>query len=97
MIEIKKHLVLLGLRVEDKVTGMRGVVASISFDLYGCVQAVLNPGLDKDGKPRDQQWYDVNRLKVLSRKPVMELPNFDYGPQAEGRQGAAEKPTACKA
>jgi hypothetical protein len=39
----------------------------------------------------------VNRLKVLSRKPVMELPNFDYGPQAEGRQGAAEKPTACKA
>lgn len=95
--QIKKHLQLLGLRVEDRVTGLRGVVASVSFDLYGCVQAIVNPGLDKDKKLKDSVWFDVNRLKVLSDKPVMTLPNFDFGPQAEGRQGAAEKPAACKA
>jgi hypothetical protein len=90
--EIKKHLDLLGFRVEDKVTGMEGVVASISFDLYGCVQAIVNPGMTKDGKLADSVWFDVNRLKVTSKKPVMEVPNFDYGLQAEGKQGAAEKP-----
>ena len=54
-------------------------------------------GLDKDKKPKDQLWFDVSRLKVLSDTPVMQLPNFDFGPQAEGRQGAAEKPASFKA
>jgi len=94
--EIRKHLKLLGLKVQDRVTGMKGVVASVSFDLYGCVQAVVNCGLDKDGKPKDSHYYDVARLKVLDKKPVMEPPNFDFGPQAEGKRGAAEKPTKWK-
>jgi hypothetical protein len=94
--QIKKHLELLGLKVEDKVTGYRGVVASISFDLYGCVQAIVNPGLGKDKKLADSNYFDVNRLKVLSPKPVMDRPNFDFGPQAEGKQGAAEKPASFK-
>ena len=97
MVNIKKHIALLGLRVEDKVTGMRGVVASISFDLYGCVQAIVNPGMDKEGKPRDSLWFDVARLKVLDKKPVMQTPDFEYGPQAEGRQGASERPATWKA
>lgn len=93
---IKKHLGLLGLKVEDKVTGFKGVVASIGFDLYGCVQAIVNPGIGKEGKMGDCQWFDVNRLKVLSTKPVMDLPNFDFGPQAEGKQGPSEKPAFFK-
>ncbi len=97
MVNIKKHMALLGLRVEDRVTGMKGVVASISFDLYGCVQAIVNPGLGKDGKLSDQIWFDVSRLKVLDKKPVMQVPDFEYGPQAEGLQGAAEKPKTWKA
>jgi hypothetical protein len=48
--DVKQQLLLLGYRVRDKVTGMTGVVSSISFDLYGCVQAIVNRGLDKDGK-----------------------------------------------
>ena len=89
---IKKHLDLLGFRVEDKVTGMEGIVTSISFDLYGCIQAIVNPGMGKDGKLKDQVWFDVNRLKIIGDKPVMKVPNFDFGPHAEGDQGAAEKP-----
>jgi len=97
MINIKQHLSLLGLKVEDRITGFKGVVASVGFDLYGCVQAIVNPGIDKAGKMVDSLWFDIARLKVLSRKPVMRLPDFEYGPAAEGRKGAAEKPGTYKA
>lgn len=97
MILVKRHMGLLGLRVRDRVTQFEGVVASVAFDLYGCVQAVVNPGVDKDGKLRDMTYFDVARLEVLDPKPVMQLPNYDYGAQAEGRQGAENKPIPSKA
>ena len=40
---IKKHLDLLGHKVKDKVSGFQGVVISMSFDLYGCIQADVRP------------------------------------------------------
>lgn len=95
-LNIQKWIGLLGLKVKDKVTGMEGIVASICFDLYGCIQACVNPGLDKEGKQKDQHWYDVNRLEVVSKKPIMNVPNYYTGPIAEGNQGAAEKPAFIK-
>lgn len=97
MNNMEKHMVLLGMRVQDQVTGFSGVVSGISFDLYGCVQAIVNPGMDKEGKLQDQIWFDVSRLRVTSLDPVMECPNYEFGLQAEGRQGAAEKPKTNKA
>lgn len=76
------------MKVEDRVTGFKGVVASISFDLYGCVQAVVNSGVEKGGKLGEQGWFDVARLKVTSKDPVMERPDFDFDPD----HGPAEKP-----
>lgn len=70
MVNIRKHLELLGLKVKDRVTGHEGVVTSIGFDLYGCIQAIVNPGADKEGKLRDSNWFDVNRLEVLEKEPV---------------------------
>ena len=96
MLNIKDHLNLLGMRVQDRVTGFTGVVSSVGFDLYGCVQAIVNPGADKTGKLQDSQWFDVGRLKMLGTKPVMDRPNFDFGPSAEGKKGPAEKPAFCK-
>jgi hypothetical protein len=93
---VYKYLNLLGMRVEDKVTGFKGVVTSISFDLYGCIQALLNPGMGKDGKMRDHGWFDVNRLKVISNAPVMQPPDFVIGPAADAKQGPAEKPVFNK-
>jgi hypothetical protein len=90
--EIMKHIELLGMKVEDKVTGFSGVVASVSFDLYGCIQALVNPGLDKDGKFKEQAWFNVRRLIIKGEAPVMERPEFVYGPVAKGEKGAAEKP-----
>lgn len=90
---ITKHLNMLGLKVKDRVTGTEGVVTSVSFDLYGCVQTVVNPGLDKDGKAKDSMWFDISRLQVLDTLPVMERPDFlGDNKQAAGLKGPAEKP-----
>jgi len=99
MVNLKKHLDLLGMRVEDRVTGFTGVVASVGFDLYGCIQAIVHPGLDDDGKLRDQHWFDVNRLRVIGDQPVMERPEFDWTPEAisAAGKGPAERPAANKA
>lgn len=84
---IKNHMAKLGFKARDRVTGFQGVVTTVSFDLYGCVQVILNPGLDKDGKPQDLGWYDIKRLEILSEAPVMEVPDF-----AKPEIGASEKP-----
>ena len=90
--KVKEHLDKLGLKAIDKVTGFKGVIDSIAFDLYGCIQASLKPDIDKDGKIRESYWFDIARLRITSKETVMNPPNFDFGIQAEGKQGAAEKP-----
>lgn len=96
MTHIEKHINLLGMRVEDRVTGFTGVVTSVGFDLYGCIQAVVNPGVDKEGKLQDQTWFDVSRLALIGDNPVIDRPNYESGRQAEGKQGAADKPRMMK-
>lgn len=73
---ILKHFSILGHKVEDRVTGLKGVAATIAFDLYGCIQVVVNPGVDKGGKPREQGCFDINRLTVTSKDPVLPPPSF---------------------
>lgn len=97
MSNVENHLNrLLGFKVKDRVTGLSGVVTSIGFDLYGCIQAVVNPGLDKDNKPGETYWFDINRLEVLPSERVMPLPNYSFGPIAEGNKGPSEKPRMNK-
>ncbi|MCK5021463.1 MAG: hypothetical protein KAS32_30910 [Candidatus Peribacteraceae bacterium] len=73
------------------MTKAEGVVDAVSFDLYGCIQAGVNKGLDKDKKQIDHGWYDVSRLTILDDVPVMDLPDFDFGTVAEGKKGPADK------
>lgn len=89
---MQKHMDLLGLKARDKVTGFEGVVSTVSFDLYGCIQVVLTPPLDGDGKKQDGVWFDVARLEVTDDVPVMDVPDFESGPIADGKHGPAEKP-----
>jgi hypothetical protein len=96
MFNVKDHINLLGMRVKDKVTGYAGVITSISFDLYGCVQAIVHPGLDDNGKLKESNWFDVGRLEVTDDKPAMDQPDFDFGPAAAGKKGPAEKPCFMK-
>ena len=98
MIHLKKHLDLLGRKVQDKVTGFTGVVVSISFDLYGCIQAIVHPGLDDKGNTRESGWFDVARLQILPGDTVMDRPTFEWSEElvAKGNHGPAEKPTFPK-
>jgi len=94
MSKIREHFSTLGKKVEDRVTGRAGVVTGISFDLYGCVQVVLNPGLDKDGNPLETHWYDIARLRIVDDTTVMDPPDFfGDGVEAAGGKGPAEKPS----
>ena len=94
MVQIKKHMALLGYEVKDKVSDFTGVVISISFDLYGCIQADVRPkDLKKEeGTPKPGYWIDVSRLEVI-RGPLMEQPNFEWGEVAEGKKGPASLPS----
>lgn len=85
-VNMHEHLRLLGFPVRDAVTGFEGVVESIAFDLYGCVQAVVKGGLDEKGLPQDGRWFDTKRLTAVSATPVMTVPTFEVIP------GGAEKP-----
>jgi hypothetical protein len=85
---VTESLRFLGLRVQDKVTGFNGIVSSIGFDLYGCIQAVVTPQVREDGKSEESRWYDVKRLKVLDSEPVMELPDFLKEPKISVAGGA---------
>jgi hypothetical protein len=86
------HIGLLGLKAKDVVTGFSGVVSSVSFDLYGCVQAVISPGTDKDGQMQRGEWFDVARIEITDARPVMEVPDFSQGYIAKGRKGCSDKP-----
>ena len=102
----ENHLELLGLPVEDSVTGFEGVVASINYDLYGCIQAAVTPKAEESAtKVENSHWFDVTRLKPTSLRPVMEAPDFNKGYSmdeevqeerqqiiAEGRKGGFAKP-----
>ncbi|KSN10864.1 hypothetical protein CAZ19_09220 [Pseudomonas aeruginosa] len=50
------------------------MVTSVCFDLYGCIQVVLNPGIRDDGKIGEQLWFDINRLIVAENKPRVMAP-----------------------
>lgn len=96
MIHVRQHLNILGYKVKDRVTGFTGVASSVGFDLYGCVQVIVNPGLNNEGKLGEQCWFDIGRLEITSKTPVMAIPNYEFGYVAEGKKGPAEKPVCNK-
>lgn len=92
---VRVHLDWLGRRVREKVTGARGVITSVSFDLYGCVHGLLTPARKPDGdKEHDSIWYDVKRLEADPEQDaakVLEPPRyFLVAPGLEN--GPADKP-----
>ncbi|MFT4095910.1 MAG: hypothetical protein QM651_02225 [Rhodoblastus sp.] len=90
---INETIALLGRKGEDKITGFKGVVTSVCFDLYGCVQLALNPPIDDKGVVPDGRWFDVNRI-AISGEPVMHAPDFSARAikPSDYDRGPAEKP-----
>ena len=89
---IQESLDLLRTMQQDVVSANEGMVSSVSFDAYGCVQAVLSRKANKKtGDIPDGRWVDVKRLRDLGKDRLMIVPDFnkmDFGKEP----GAAEKP-----
>lgn len=68
---------LLGLKVKDKVTDTTGIVTSISYDLYGCIQAIITLSAGTENRENLIGWYDIKRLEILDDVPVLDMPNWD--------------------
>ena len=86
---IEEAIKFLGFKVEDKVTNFAGVATHVGFDLYGCIQAVVTPPVTKGGEQRDNRWFDIGRLNIISPEPVMDVPDFSM---AEPARGPESKP-----
>lgn len=95
MINLIEHINKLGHKVKDKVTGFTGVVTTVSFDLYGCIQVVVVPAVKEDGSLGEGKWFDIGRLEVIGAEPVMKRPTFEWSEKevASGDKGPAEKPS----
>ena len=89
----QSHIELLGYKASDKVTGHKGMIDSVGFAAYGCIQVSIKPTeLDKDGKMQDGYWLDVTRIIVdFESGRVVDFPDFNQGYVAEGRKGPSEK------
>jgi len=85
---------LLGRTGKDKISGRSGVISSISFDLYGCIQLIMTPkNVNNDKTIESIGWLDINRIKILKKKKVMELVPFnDNYKTLNDVHGAACKP-----
>lgn len=76
----------LGIRARDSITKFEGIIIVRSQHLTNCNQyAILPTELDKDGKRRDAEWFDEQRIEVLSATPL-QLPG--------AKPAGAEKPGA---
>jgi hypothetical protein len=93
---IEQTINLLGLRATDKITGVKGVVTSVCFDLYGCVQAIVSPPAKENGEIQQGHWFDVNRLDVEFTDDFRVMPVPDFAARAATPagydHGAAPKP-----
>ena len=92
MSEVHEHIGWLGHKVRDRITGFSGVAASVSFDLYGCVQVAVSPPANDKGELPDGKWFDIGRLEREGGERVMEPParwSDDKGPTAKPPRGRA--------
>jgi hypothetical protein len=65
-----KHFDLLGYHVIDEITGKTGVVISLCFDVYGCIDAVVDSGFDADGKSVINRFNILRLGRTSSRRSV---------------------------
>jgi hypothetical protein len=91
---LQKAIDLLGFKAKDVITNFEGVITSVSFDLYGCIQVILKPQkVKEDGTTSHGEWFDINRLKITSKKPIMDILDFTQKyPSLSRVQGPEAKP-----
>lgn len=77
--EIEKFL---GMAVRDRLSGLTGIVVSVSYDVSGCVQGFVRPK-NKDNKISEGFWIDTKQLIMLKYPRAMPVPDFGNPPGAQ--------------
>ncbi len=55
----------LGVKARDTITGFVGIITGKAEYLTGCVQYVLSPPVDENGKIQGCEWFDDKRLQYV--------------------------------
>lgn len=95
MMITEKCVSYLGFKAKDKVTGAKGMISTVCFDVYGCIQVILDPQkVNKDGTVgKNIGWIDINRVQIEGKKRFFEPPDFNIKYKKEKEiHGPAEKP-----
>jgi len=86
---------MLGSEAKDKITKQNGVISSIAFDLYGCIQVLLTPlKVENNHDIKVHGWFDINRMVITKKRKIMNHPSFEnkYS-ELKDVSGPSEKPT----
>ena len=67
-----QHTLKMGQKVKDRITGFTGIITGMCSHITGCDTIGVNPGIDKDGKLQEVNWFDWTRLEILDVSNVME-------------------------
>jgi len=68
----------LGDRVQDRITGVKGIVIGYTYWLYGCERVILQPETLHDGRPVDTVQIDADQVTIVKKgavHPVSGLPS----------------------
>lgn len=63
-----------GDKVRDTISGFEGIVTGITSWLNGCDTAGVKPQKLHEGKPIENQWFDIMRLQKIEEKTTEETP-----------------------
>lgn len=64
----------MGVQVKCRITGFVGIVAGRTEYINGCIQWLVKPPVDKDGKSVEGQWIDECNLEVIGDGIIVVTP-----------------------
>ena len=79
---MENEIVEIGDKVRDPISGLIGIVVSLTEFLTGCKRcSVQREGLTKDGKPYETCHFDCPQLEIISKKKIPQKPTRKGGPR----------------
>lgn len=91
------NLTVPGLQFGDKVKhiiyGIEGIVVGVAMYDTGCIHINISlQKLDKDGKPRESKWYDIEKLKKVPKSKRLKLADHTPKGKKNGGPGKSHPP-----
>lgn len=69
----------MGVKAKCKVTGLTGIITGRTEYLNGCIQWLVKPPVDKDGKIVEGHWIDEGQLEIIDEGIAIDVPSKGPG------------------